>query len=278
MTSNDKTPGPGRKDDAGKRRWSLVPWNALTTVLDVLEIGAKKYAPDNWRKVPDATDRYWNAAMRHLLSWKEGEKTDPESGLSHLAHGACNMLFLLALEGKEKRPELKFDFPANATNAKEKAQEGNALGLTMEKGGEASHRARAAVDISEICVCGHARGSHFKVTDSCGCIIDNERCPCASFSKAPVTPCCHADFVSPQAAREAVERARAPLQLELVRAADIHRVDMQNARESNRMICQRVLDLLDDAFGEYYHGTGATTVLEIRTLLRKWTARLEGKS
>lgn len=88
----------GRKDDAGKPRWHLLPWRAAALVVDVLEHGARKYAPDNWRVVPDPQPRYFSAAMRHLIAWWGGENRDPESGLPHLAHAACCLLFLLELE------------------------------------------------------------------------------------------------------------------------------------------------------------------------------------
>jgi hypothetical protein len=49
-----------------------------------------------------------SAGYRHLTAWSMGENTDPETGLSHLAHAACNMLFLLAYEirgiGNDDRP------------------------------------------------------------------------------------------------------------------------------------------------------------------------------
>lgn len=88
----------GRKDDAGKPRWGLLPWRALGSVVDVLTYGAKKYAPHNWQKVPEARERYEDALERHLVAWRLGENVDPESGLPHLAHAACCLLFLLAFE------------------------------------------------------------------------------------------------------------------------------------------------------------------------------------
>jgi hypothetical protein len=87
----------GKKDDAGKPRWDLLPYEAVEQVVQVLTFGAKKYPdPDNWRRVPNHKDRYFAAAMRHLVAWKLGEKVDPETKLPHLAHGVCCMLFLLA--------------------------------------------------------------------------------------------------------------------------------------------------------------------------------------
>lgn len=88
----------GVKYDKDKPRWGLLPWDGLAPVVDVLTYGAKKYAPDNWRKVPGWEWRYWDAAHRHLAAYGRGEKTDPETGLPHLAHAVCCLLFMLALE------------------------------------------------------------------------------------------------------------------------------------------------------------------------------------
>jgi hypothetical protein len=38
--------------------------------------------------------------MRHVTDWWDGEKNDKGSGLPHLAHAACDILFLLAMEEK----------------------------------------------------------------------------------------------------------------------------------------------------------------------------------
>ena len=91
----------GIKHDGGKLHYSLLPFPALKKVAQVLEFGAKKYAPDNWKKVPNAKPRYFDAAMRHLIAHQSGELLDPESGLSHLSHAACCVLLLIFLEGEE---------------------------------------------------------------------------------------------------------------------------------------------------------------------------------
>lgn len=93
---------PGVKHDAAKPRWSLLPLTAVGRVVDVLEFGARKYAPGNWQRVPGARDRYFDAALRHLVAWRTGETADPESGHHHLAHAACCVLFLLWFETEEK--------------------------------------------------------------------------------------------------------------------------------------------------------------------------------
>lgn len=74
----------------------ISPQSVAATVQRVLEHGAKKYKPDNWRTVPDLT-RYWNALGRHTLAMDNGEKFDADSGLTHAAHALCNIAFLLEL-------------------------------------------------------------------------------------------------------------------------------------------------------------------------------------
>jgi hypothetical protein len=89
-----ETPEVGKKYDKEKLRWSLLPLEALQDVVNVLEFGAKKYAPDNWKYVDNAQARYWDAAMRHMIAYKIDNQTDSETGLSHLAHAICCLLFL----------------------------------------------------------------------------------------------------------------------------------------------------------------------------------------
>lgn len=89
----------GKKHDTGKRRMSLVPHEPLNAVIDVLEFGANKYGANNWRHVPNARERYFNAAHRHLNAWWAGEKVDSESGLPHLAHAVCCLMFLMWFDG-----------------------------------------------------------------------------------------------------------------------------------------------------------------------------------
>ena len=94
--------GEGRKDDNGKPRWDLLLGTALLpavkSVLGVLMFGAQKYADNNWLKVPNARERYYDALLRHLTDWKMGKRYDEDSGLPTLAHAACDALFLLAFD------------------------------------------------------------------------------------------------------------------------------------------------------------------------------------
>jgi hypothetical protein len=87
----------GTKYDSGKPTTALLPSKPLLEIAKVLDYGAKKYEPHNWRKGISYT-RVLSAAQRHLLAWNDGESVDPETNLSHIAHAACNLLFLLEYE------------------------------------------------------------------------------------------------------------------------------------------------------------------------------------
>jgi hypothetical protein len=87
----------GLKFDQDKPMVNLVPWDSILWVGKVLTFGAKKYAPNSWRTVPDALERYKHALIRHWIAMETGEWLDPESGLPHWAHIACDALFCCAL-------------------------------------------------------------------------------------------------------------------------------------------------------------------------------------
>lgn len=94
-----------KKHDAGKLPWSLLPLDALEGIVEVLTYGAKKYAPDSWKTVPNAVRRYTDAMRRHQVSIDAGEKYDPESGLPHIFHIACNAMFLCWFADQEPLDE-----------------------------------------------------------------------------------------------------------------------------------------------------------------------------
>tara|TARA_B100001146_G_C16177775_1_gene433193 strand:- start:24 stop:506 length:483 start_codon:yes stop_codon:yes gene_type:complete len=85
----------GRKYDGEKPQLYLLPPKSLYEVGKVLTFGAEKYDPHNWRKVENLQNRYSSAAMRHILAHIDGEDLDEETGLSHLAHAICCLMFKL---------------------------------------------------------------------------------------------------------------------------------------------------------------------------------------
>ena len=91
------------KSDGGKPRPSLVPPALIDGVMRIREFGTARYGdPDNWRNV-DA-ERYHNALLRHILAmWEDWKAVDPDSGMPHLWHAACNIAFLMQYMEDEKR-------------------------------------------------------------------------------------------------------------------------------------------------------------------------------
>lgn len=96
--------GPGLKYDNGKAAFALLPPFALLEVAKVLAHGASKYGPRNWSLVKDHVDRYLSACGRHINSYQSGQVIDSETGLNHLAHAVCSLLFIL---DHDCRPQIK---------------------------------------------------------------------------------------------------------------------------------------------------------------------------
>ena len=92
------------RDDSGKTNWSLMPFEALEEINKVLEFGATKYSANNWQEGTGFKySRVLNSLLRHVFAFMRGEDKDPESGLSHMAHAGCNVLFILYYLKKKTR-------------------------------------------------------------------------------------------------------------------------------------------------------------------------------
>jgi hypothetical protein len=98
----------GIKHDDGKLPLELLPVDVLEEIAKVLKFGASKYSSNNWRG-GFKYSRIFGACLRHLFAWFRGVDTDPETGLSHLAHAGCCLFFLLhfviAKTGTDDRSE-----------------------------------------------------------------------------------------------------------------------------------------------------------------------------
>ena len=92
----------GMKFDNEKNDYTLMPWAELLEVQEVLMFGAKKYAPDNWKKVSKL--RYFSAALRHIIEewWLKKVRKDHESGSHPLAHAICDLLFIMYLDKQDE--------------------------------------------------------------------------------------------------------------------------------------------------------------------------------
>ena len=70
----------------------LCEYSEVVEVL--LTHGADKYGKENWKELDDFENRYYAALMRHIVEWRKGNKIDSDSGLPHLSHAMCNLVFL----------------------------------------------------------------------------------------------------------------------------------------------------------------------------------------
>ena len=80
------------KDLIGSNKIPLHLWPTTATTLGALALldGALKYGRSNYRHIGIRASIYYDAALRHMHAWFEGEDNDPDSGLPHLAHAlAC---------------------------------------------------------------------------------------------------------------------------------------------------------------------------------------------
>lgn len=90
---NSGEPGKAIKHDQEKNRVDLLPPFVLGEVSKVLTFGAKKYAAHNWRGGFEYS-RTCGAALRHIYAWQDREDLDPETGLNHIDHAICELMFL----------------------------------------------------------------------------------------------------------------------------------------------------------------------------------------
>ena len=84
------------KDAIGiaKAPMSVVPATVLAEIGVGMMEGGLKYGCHNWRDAGVRSSVYFDATMRHLFRWWEGEDIDPDSGLSHVTKAICSLTVL----------------------------------------------------------------------------------------------------------------------------------------------------------------------------------------
>lgn len=108
--NKDVASSKGIKDDSGKTQWWYMDnfWKDLKEVIDVLTYGDSKYPAEdgaNWRLLDKPERRLGDALLRHIIAYRSGEKTDPETGKSHLAHAITNALMLMYFDRTQQSKE-----------------------------------------------------------------------------------------------------------------------------------------------------------------------------
>lgn len=90
---DDIKKGVGVKCSSGKRNWNLLDLKLLRGIVDVLTLGAAKYSPDNWKRVP--VEEYEEALMRHWDEYRSGVTKDKDDGMHPLYHLGCCLIFII---------------------------------------------------------------------------------------------------------------------------------------------------------------------------------------
>jgi hypothetical protein len=78
-----------------KPGFHAIPPVALIQLGAAMEEGRRKYGLTNWRDRKVSTSTYYNAALRHLFAYWDGETIDPVSLVTNLGHVmACCAIIL----------------------------------------------------------------------------------------------------------------------------------------------------------------------------------------
>lgn len=84
------------KESVGIKKvpFSVLPAPVLGEVgLAMLE-GSRKYGRHNYREAGVMASVYYDACLRHVTSWWEGEDIDIDSGLSHISKAVAGLIVL----------------------------------------------------------------------------------------------------------------------------------------------------------------------------------------
>ncbi len=70
----------------------VVPTKPILEVALAMMEGGRKYGSHNYREMGVRSSTYYDAIMRHTMSWWEGEDIDPDSGIHHLIKAMASIL------------------------------------------------------------------------------------------------------------------------------------------------------------------------------------------
>lgn len=93
----------GDRFNDNKIQWSLVDYPSLEPMVEVLQYGTIKYAPNNWKKGLTYTSTI-ESLLRHTYAFLDGQNKDKESNILHVGHILCNAMFLSYMI--KNRPDL----------------------------------------------------------------------------------------------------------------------------------------------------------------------------
>lgn len=133
LTTNENDNKPGFKYDEGKPKMGLLDPHAMREIAKVMTYGAGKYSTLNWRRGMDWS-RCYDALQRHLNAFWAGEDDDPETGLSHLAHAGCCIMFLLWYTENRRENDDRFSTILFKEGRAEAEKKNPMIGVTFKDG------------------------------------------------------------------------------------------------------------------------------------------------
>ena len=84
------------KDAVGIKKvpMSVVPAQVLMETGLALFEGARKYGRSNYRVAGVRASVYYDACMRHMMNWWEGQDIDIDSGINHVTKAIAGLIVL----------------------------------------------------------------------------------------------------------------------------------------------------------------------------------------
>lgn len=92
------------KDAVGSDKLPIHLWPTTATIMGSIGLldGMLKYGRSNFRGIGVRASIYVDACQRHLNAWFEGEDSDPDSGVPHLAHALACLAILVDAQAADK--------------------------------------------------------------------------------------------------------------------------------------------------------------------------------
>jgi len=94
MNETCKESNPKDKIGSKKAPMSTLPAGVLAEIGVAMMEGKAKYGAFNYRIAGIRSSVYYDALMRHIMAWWEGEDIDPASGLPHVVKALSTLVVL----------------------------------------------------------------------------------------------------------------------------------------------------------------------------------------
>lgn len=124
VDGNPKTAAGARKPPTG-----AIPGTAILALGMAMQNGLEKYGLTNWREFPVTTSTYYNAAMRHMLEFNDGNTFDVHTGIHNLAHAMACFAIIIDAQCQGTITDDRTQFPGTVSDLINLISEGKANAL-----------------------------------------------------------------------------------------------------------------------------------------------------